>query len=58
MKEEDLIIYLSIRHGSILYHLLFIMYIDFVIREIATTQEDHNNILAYAGGIAQTAASE
>ena len=33
------------------------MYIDFVTREMATTQEDHNFILAYAGDIAQTAAA-
>ena len=29
-----------------------------VIREVATTQEHHNYILAYADDIAQTAASE
>ena len=34
------------------------MYMDLVIREVATTQRDHNYILAYADGIAQTAASE
>ena len=38
--------------------LLFIMYMDMVIREVATTQEHHNYILAYADDIAQTAASE
>ena len=34
------------------------MYMDLVIREVATTQEHHNYILAYADDIAQTAASE
>ena len=34
------------------------MYLDLVIREVATTQEDYNYILAYADDIAQTAASE
>ncbi len=31
---------------------------DLVIREVATTQGDHNYIMAYADDIAQTAASE
>ena len=50
----------GVRQGSILSPppLLFIMYMDLVIREVATTQEDHNYILAYADDIAQTAASE
>ena len=30
------------------------MYMDLVIREVATTQEDHNYILAHANDIAQT----
>ena len=30
------------------------MYTDLVIRAVATTQEDHNYILAYANDIAQT----
>ena len=30
------------------------MYMDLVIREVATTQEDHKYILAYANDIAQT----
>ncbi len=30
------------------------MYMDLVIREVATTQEDHKYILAYADDIAQT----
>ena len=34
------------------------MYMDLVIREVATTQEHHNCILAYAADIAQTAASK
>ena len=34
------------------------MYMDLVIREVATTQGDHNYILAYADDIAQTTASE
>ena len=35
------------------------MYMDLLIREVATTQEDHNYILAYDDDtIAQTAASE
>ena len=33
------------------------MYMDLVIREVATTQEHHNYILAYAADIAKTAAS-
>ena len=48
----------GVRQGSILFPLLFIMYMDLVIREVATTQGDHNYILAYADDIAQTAASE
>ena len=34
------------------------MYMDLVIRDVATTQEHHNYILPYADDIAQTAASE
>ena len=48
----------GVRQGSILPPLLFIMYMDLVIREVTTTQGDHNYILAYADDIAQTAASE
>ena len=48
----------GVRQGSILSPLLFIMHMDLVIREVATTQEDHNYILAYADDIAQTAAAE
>ena len=44
--------------GSILPPLLIIVYMDLVIREVATTQEHHNYIRAYADDIAQTAASE
>ena len=44
----------GVRQGRILSPLLFIMYMDLMIREVATTQEDHNCILAYT----QTAASE
>ena len=34
------------------------MYMDLVIREVATTQEDHNYILTYADDISQTIASD
>ena len=44
--------------GNILSTLLFIMYMGLVIREVATTQEHHDYILAYADDIAQTPASE
>ena len=48
----------GVRQGSSLFLPPFIMYIDLVIREVATTQAHHNYILAYADAIAQTAASE
>ena len=38
--------------------MLIIVYMDLVIREVATTQEHHNYIRVYADDIAQTAASE
>ncbi len=48
----------GVSQGSILSPLLFITHMDLVIRGVATTQEDHNYILAYADDIAQIAASE
>ena len=55
MKENGLILYLESDKEA-----LFLTYMDLVIREVATTQGDHNYILAYiyVDDIAQTAASE
>ena len=57
MKENGLILYLE-SDKEALSPLILIIYMDLMIREVVTTQEDHNYILAYADDIAQTAASE
>ena len=57
MKENGLILYLE-SDKEALSPLILIIYMDLMIREVVTTQEDHNYILAHADDIAQTAASE
>ena len=53
MKDNGLILILESDQETF-FPLLVIMYMDLVIREVATTQEDHKHILAYANAIAQT----
>jgi calcineurin-like phosphoesterase family protein len=48
----------GVRQGSILSPLLFIMYMDLVIRKVSELNSDEGMILAYADDIAQTATSE
>ena len=47
----------GVRQGSVLLPLLFIMYLDLVIKEVAVNQKT-TNILAYADDIAQLAETE
>ena len=50
---------LRVRQGSILSPLLFILYMDLVIKEVhGINGNDKQFILAYADGIAQTAATK